>query len=330
MGMCTAVTYQTKDFYFGRTLDYEHGFGEELLLTPRGYPLVFRHCGLPAKRYALLGMGCVADGYPLYFDAINEKGLAMAGLNFVGFAQYRAPSKGRDNVAQFELIPWVLSQCESLVDAKDLLSRVNITGDDFRPDLPAAQLHWIVADKDGALTVESTAEGLSLRENPVGVLTNNPPFDMQMLNLSNFMHLSAKQAENRFTAVPLRPYSRGMGAMGLPGDLSSQSRFVRAAFTKLNAVCDDGEDACVSQFFHILGAVEQVTGCCDLGNGQYERTIYTSCCNTSRGIYYYKTYENHSVCGVDMGLENLDGAALLRWPLQKKMKIEIQNRKAQN
>ena len=326
--MCTAVTYQTKDFYFGRTLDYEHGFGEELLLMPRGYPLVFRHCGLPARRYAVLGMGCVVDGYPLYFDAFNEKGLAMAGLNFVGFAHYEAPVTGRDNVAQFELIPWILSQCESLADARELLSRVNITGDDFRPDIPAAQLHWLVADKDGALTVEATKAGLQLHENPVGVLTNNPTFDAQMLHLANFMHLSAKQAENRFTVVPLEPYSRGMGAIGLPGDLSSQSRFVRAAFSKLNSVSGTTEEESVSQFFHILGTVEQINGCCDLGNGQYEKTIYTSCCNTARGIYYYKTYENHRIYAVDMHSEDLDGKALLRWSLQRQKTIKKQNEKA--
>lgn len=326
--MCTAVTYQTKDFYFGRTLDYEHGFGEELLLMPRGYPLVFRHCGLPARRYAVLGMGCMVDGYPLYFDAFNEKGLAMAGLNFVGYAHYEAPVTGRDNVAQFELIPWILSQCASLADARELLSRVNITGDDFRPDIPAAQLHWLVADKDGALTVEATKAGLRLHENPVGVLTNNPTFDVQMLNLANCMHLSAKQAENRFTDVPLEPYSRGMGAIGLPGDLSSQSRFVRAAFSKLNSVSGDSEEESVSQFFHILGTVEQINGCCDLGNGQYEKTIYTSCCNTSRGIYYYKTYENHRICAVDMHSEDLDGKALLRWSLQRQTTIKMQNEKA--
>jgi choloylglycine hydrolase len=149
-----------------------------------------------------------------------------------------------------------------------------------------------------------------------------------MLNLSNFMQLSAKQAENRFTAVPLEPYSRGMGAIGLPGDLSSQSRFVRAAFSKLNSVSGDSEEESVSQFFHILGTVEQINGCCDLGNGQYEKTIYTSCCNTRRGIYYYKTYENHRICAVDMHSEDLDGKALLRWSLQRQTTIKMQNEKA--
>ena len=329
--MCTAITFQKKDFYFGRTLDYEHGFREELILTPRNYPFLFRHCGLPARQYAILGMGCVADGYPLYFDGFNEKGLAMAGLNFVGYAHYKPVVSGRDNVAQFELIPWILGQCESVAEAKNLLARINITGDDFRADIPAAQLHWIVADKKAAIAVEAVRDGVRVWDNPVGVLTNNPPFDEQMFQLNNFMHLSPKQPENHFSAaLPLRAYSRGMGAIGLPGDLSSQSRFVRAAFTKLNAVCDDEEDACVSQLFHILGAVEQVNGCCDLGNGQFEHTIYTSCCNVSRGIYYYKTYENHGVCGVDMRTENPDGAALLRWPLQRQMNIGIQNKMAQN
>ena len=327
--MCTAVTYQTKDFYFGRTLDYEHGFGEELLLTPRGYPLIFRRCGLPAKRYAILGMGCIADGYPLYFDAFNEKGLAMAGLNFVGYAHYGPPIDSRDNIAQFELIPWILSQCANLTEARILLERINITGDDFRLDLTAAQLHWLVADQTGAITVEATKYGLQIYENPVGVLTNNPPFEMQMLHLATFQQLSPKAPENRFTNKLSFPViSRGMGAMGLPGDLSSQSRFVRTAFARLNSVSGDSEVESVGQVFHILGTVEQISGCCDLGNGQYEKTIYTSCCNTTRGIYYYKTYENHRICAVDMFLEDLDDRTLLHWPLERKMTVPPQNKKS--
>lgn len=329
--MCTAITYEAKDFYFGRTLDYEHGFGEELILTQRNFPLLFRHCGLPARRYAILGMGCVADGYPLYFDAFNEKGLAMAGLNFVGYAYCKPVVSGRDNIAQFELIPWILGQCGSVAEAKRLLERINITDEAFRTDIPPADLHWMIADRKEAITVESVKEGLRIYQNPVGVLTNNPPFNEQLFRINDFMHLSPKQPENRFSAnLRLQPYSRGMGAMGLPGDLSSQSRFVRAAFTKLNALSGEDENGSVSQYFHILGSVEQVKGCCDLGNGQFEHTIYASCCNVSRGIYYYKTYDNHCICAVDMRLEDPEGTKLLRWPLQKRMKLEMQNGKAQN
>lgn len=324
--MCTAVTFQTKDFYFGRTLDYEHSFQEQLLLTPRGYPLIFRHCGLPAKRYAILGMGCIADGYPLYFDAFNEKGLAMAGLNFVGFAHYETPADGKDNIAQFELIPWILSQCENISQAKTLLERIRITGDDFRADIPSAQLHWLIADKGGALTVEATKEGLCIHENAVGVLTNNPPFEAQMLHLANYMELSPKVPENRFAPdLSLPVISRGMGAMGLPGDLSSQSRFVRAVFAKLNGISGESEAESVNQFFHMLGTVEQTRGCCEVREGEYEITQYTSCCNASRGIYYYTTYGNHQITGVDMRGENLDGDSLICYPLVRGEQIRMEN-----
>ena len=324
--MCTAITFQKKDFYFGRTLDYEHGFREELILTPRNYPFLFRHCGLPARQYAILGMGCVADGYPLYFDGFNEKGLAMAGLNFVGYAHYKPVVSGRDNVAQFELIPWILGQCESVAEAKNLLARINIIGDDFRADIPAAQLHWIVADKKAAIAVEAVRDGVRVWDNPVGVLTNNPPFDEQMFQLNNFMHLSPKPPENRFSEkLDLRAYSRGMGALGLPGDLSSQSRFVRAAFVKLNSVSGATEAESVSQFFHILESVAQPRGCCDLGDGSFERTIYSSCCNTDKGIYYYTAYDNHQITAVHLHREKLDDVFLVRYPLVLTEQIRYEN-----
>ena len=204
----------------------------------------------------------------------------------------------------------------------------NLTGTPFSSALPAAQLHWLIADEREAVTVESTADGLHVYENPIGVLTNNPPFGEQLFNLNNYMHLSPRQPENRFSqALPLRPYSRGMGALGLPGDLSSMSRFVRAAFTKMNAVSGDSEAESVSQFFHILGAVEQQRGCCEVADGQYERTIYTSCCNAHSGVYYYSTYDNRCLTAVDLHRENLDSSALITYPLITEQQILWQNRR---
>ena len=113
--------------------------------------------------------------------------------------------------------------------------------------------------------------------------------------------------------------------MGVPGDLSSQSRFVRAAFTKMNAVSGKGEQESVSQFFHILGAVDQQRGCCILENGGYEVTLYTSCCNASKGIYYYTTYDNHQITAVDMHREKLDGIELVRYPTVGEEQIRLQN-----
>ena len=109
--MCTAITYQPRELYMGRSLDYEASYGEEIVMLPRRFPLRFRHGGGSEQGYAILGTAHVADGYPLYYDAVNEKGLGIAGLNFVGNAHYAAPQDGRQNVAQFEFIPWLLRQC---------------------------------------------------------------------------------------------------------------------------------------------------------------------------------------------------------------------------
>lgn len=324
--MCTAATYKTRDFYFGRTLDYEHSYIDEVTITPRNFHFKFRDTSDLKNHYAIIGMAYVCDGYPLYYDAINEKGLGVAGLNFVGNAKYSSVKDGKCNVAQFEFIPYILSKCASVKEARQCLEKICITDTPFKSDLPTAQLHWIIADKDEAITVESVGEGVMVYENPVGVLTNNPPFPIQMFNLSNYMNISNKAPQNLFSdKLPLKAYSRGMGALGLPGDLSSQSRFVRAAFVKLNSVSGESENESVSQFFHILGAVEQQRGCCDVGDENYEITIYTSCCNADKGIYYYTAYNNHQISAVDMHKANLDGDTLIRYPLILSEQIWTQN-----
>ena len=324
--MCTAATYKTKDFYFGRTLDYEFSYGDEITVTPRNYPFHFRHMGEAASHYAMIGMAHVAGDYPLYYDAVNEKGLAMAGLNFVGNAVYQEVEEGRENVAQFEFIPWILSKCATVKEAKEFLNKMNLVGTPFSEQLPTAQLHWIIADENETITVECMKDGMHIYDNPVGVLTNNPPFEQQMFQLNNYVGLSPKQPENRFSdKLNFNAYSRGMGALGLPGDLSSTSRFVRAAFTKMNSFSGASEKASISQFFHILGCVDQQRGCCEVADGKFEITLYTSCCNTNKGIYYYTTYENHQISAVDMFGENLNEKELIKYPLIKGEQIHWQN-----
>lgn len=322
--MCTAATYKTDGFYFGRTLDYEFSYGEKVTVTPRRYPFKFG-AGVSESRFAVVGMAHIADDYPLFYDAVNEKGLAMAGLNFVGNARYAESGDGY-NVPQFDFIPWILAQCGSVREAEELLKKTVITGVPFSEKLPTAELHWLIADKKRCITVESVAEGLRVYDNPAGVLTNNPPFESQMFNLNNYMNLSAKNPENHFCCtLPLRAYSRGMGALGLPGDLSSQSRFVRAAFVRGNSVSGTSELESVSQFFHILGSVDQQRGCCELKENEYEITIYTSCCSADKGIYYYTTYDNHQISAVDMHRENLDGEELVCYPIISGEQIFMQN-----
>ncbi|NBH26223.1 linear amide C-N hydrolase [Lachnospiraceae bacterium] len=324
--MCTASTYKTKDFYFGRTLDYDFSYGEEITVTPRNFVFRYSSMGTMEKHYAMIGIAHIEGGYPLYYDAVNEKGLGMAGLNFVGNADYKGEIAGKENVASFEFIPWILSQCATVQEAKNLLKKINLTDRKFNDKLPAAQLHWLIADRKEAITVESVKDGIMVYDNPAGVLTNNPPFKEQMFQLNNYMHLSTRSPQNHFSdKLPLSVYGRGMGAIGLPGDLSSQSRFVRAAFVKMNAVSGDSENESVSQFFHILGSVDQQRGCCEVEDGKYEYTIYTGCCNADKGVYYYTTYDNHQITAVDMYKENLEGGHLVTYPLIQGEQIKWQN-----
>ncbi len=328
--MCTAITYKTKDHYFGRTLDYEVSYGQKVVITPRKYPFVFRKMGRLEMHYAMIGMAVVVDGYPLYYDATNEKGLSMAGLNFPGNADYKPESENVDNIAPFELIPWILGQCGTIAEVREKLSHLNLVNIHFSEQFPLSPLHWLISDQEESITVESVKDGLKVYDNPIGVLTNNPPFDYQMMNLNNYMGLSTDEPVNRFSKkLNMSIYSRGMGALGLPGDLSSVSRFVRAAFTKLNSVSGDSESESISQFFHILGSVEQQRGCVRMDGNLYETTIYTSCCNTDKGIYYYTTYDNSQITGVDMCQEDLDGTEVVSYPLVVEQQVRMEKQKAE-
>lgn len=323
--MCTAATYKTKDHYFGRNLDLEYSYNETVTVTPRNFPFRFRKAPTLETHYAMIGMATVMDGCPLYYEATNEKGLSMAGLNFPGNADYKPVAEGVDNITTFEFIPWILGQCANLTEAREKLSHVNLVDIPFSDSLPIATLHWIISDRDASITVESVREGLMIYDNPIGLLTNNPPFPFQMFNLNNYMSLSREAPQNTFAPdLPLTAYSRGMGGMGLPGDLSSASRFVKAAFTKLNSLSGDSESESISQFFHILGSVAMTRGAV-LVHGKPEITIYSCCCNADTGVYYYTTYENSRITGVDMHREDLDGDRIVRFPLEKGPQILMAN-----
>lgn len=323
--MCTAISVTIKDHYFGRNLDYEHSFGEKITITPRNYGFEFRKGKMIKNHYAIIGMALPMDGYPLYFEASNEKGLSMAGLNFPDNAQYNQFIQGKENIASFEFIPWILCQCKSVKDAEVLIKNINITDCEFKSELNPTPLHWIIADKKRAITVEQTKAGMNIYDNPVGVLTNNPTFNIQLFGISNYMSVSPNEPENNFSdKIDLKTYSRGMGGIGIPGDLSSMSRFIRGCFVKLNSVWGENEIEIVNQFFHVLYSVYQQKGCVRVGNG-YEITNYSCCCNTVKGIYYYTTYNNHRINAIDMHRENLDSDALIVYDLIENEEINIQN-----
>ena len=298
--MCTAICYRSNASYFGRNLDLDHGYGEGVVITPRNYEIKMR-CEKPLKsHYAMNGMATVVEDYPLYYEAANEKGLSMAGLNFPENAVYFGFAEEKDNVTPFELIPWILAQCACVDEAKALLEKINLVNIDFNEQLPLSPLHWMISDKKRSIVAKPLKDGLRIYDNPFEVLTNNPPFEYHCTNVSNYMGLSAGLSTSQFRErIPVKNYSLGMGAMGLPGDYSSASRFVRALFVKENSASEHDEKSNVNQFFHILNSVAMPRGCVRSAEG-FEYTRYSSCCNADSGIYYYTTYDELKIRAINM------------------------------
>ena len=307
--MCTAVAFGKNNRYFGRNLDYEVTFGENVVVTPRNYGIKLRYMPDMKRHAAFIGTAAIMDGYPLYYEATNEYGLSMAGLNFVGNCTYCETSLDmRVNLCQFEMIPYILGRCRTLSDARTVFERINLVGERFLPKLALPELHWMLADSSGCAVLEISDSGTTVYDNAFSVLTNNPPFPFHSNNLCMYRALSTDDRVNGFGGgLGLDSFSRVMGAIGLPGDWSSPSRFVRAAFVRANA--REGGDE-VQQLFHILASVEMVDGCVAVEDG-FEYTQYSCCCDTQSGIYYFKMYGDSYIRSVDMKKYDLDGKELV-------------------
>lgn len=324
--MCTAISYLVGDHYFGRNLDLEYSYNESVTIMPRNFIFKPYMMDILNNHYAVIGIANVVDDYPLYYDATNEFGLSVAALNFPKNAKYNPEILDKFNITPYEFIPYILCVFKTVKEVKSFLKHSSFLNVNFSKELPITPLHWLISDKTESITVEQTDKGLIVYDNPIGVLTNNPTFDIQLFNLNNYLGLSSENPDNTFSdSVNLLQYSRGMGGLGLPGDLSSQSRFVKAAFTKLNSVCESFEESAVTQFFHILNSVYHQRGTVKTEDNKYQITHYTSCCNTDKGLFYYTTYENSQISCVDLKKENLDATLLISYPLIRKQQFFMHN-----
>ena len=303
--MCTAIC---DGALFGRTLDLERSFSESVVITPRNFAFSFLYEGECPRHYAMIGTAHVAGGVPLYYDAMNERGLCAAALNFPAYAHYGKPKKEGYNIASFELIPWLLTSLSTVKEARELLASVTITGDSFSEELKTTPLHFMISDREESIVVEPLSSGLRIYENPFGVMTNSPPFDYQTAYLHNFLSLSSVPPENKLCpSVSLQPYSRGMGAVGLPGDFSSSSRFVRAVYSKSHATKRGEKREEINRFFHVFDTVSVPLGCVKAENGEDVFTVYTSCADMDTLTYRFTTYENRGIRAVNLYVASLDG-----------------------
>lgn len=315
--LCTCIKWLWQNkLYFGRTLDSTVNYGLDAVITPGNYPFSFRFADVSDKRYAMIGMARVCGGYPLYSEAANEKGLCMAGLEFPGNAFYFPAAEDKINVAPFEIIPFILRQCETVEEAKKLLQNVRLVDAQYSESLSLASLHWIIADKEESIVVESTKEGLHVYENRYNILTNNPPFPYHAENIRNYLNITAEYPVNRLhCGLALEPYSYGMGALGLPGDYSSASRFVKAAFVAGNTEGIEDEREAVLHYFHMLDSISPLKGIALSEDGKSNYTLYSSCIDVQKGILYFKTYWDSRITAVQTAKEDLSAAKVIQYPV---------------
>lgn len=296
--MCTGIRFTGKNgsMFFGRNLDWGFSYGEKVYVTPREFKGLGA-CGSPiALKYPVIGMGILENNFPLYFDCANEAGLAVAGLNFPGFATYEEkPVSGKTNIAAFEFPFWVASQFKTVDEAEAALQNVAIVGIPVG-NYPVALLHWLIADKDRSIVVEYMSDGMHIHHNDVDVLTNQPTFDWQRENLRNYL-----SATNEFpqpvvwNKAELTAYGSGSGMRGIPGDYYSPSRFVRVAYLNAHYPAQDGEAKNVSRLFHTLSSIAMIEGAACMDDGSFEKTIYTGGFSAEQNTYYYSTYENPAI-----------------------------------
>ena len=322
--MCTAISLKNKDFYFGRTLDLEYDFGQQVVITPRNHGIETRKYKNHKTTYAIIGMATVVEEKALYAEAINEQGVAIAGLNFPSFCYYHMVDEDKINLTPFEIIPYILGTCKNLSEVKNIIKDLNIIDIAYSDKIPNSPLHWMISDVTGSLVLESMQDGLKIYDNPFGVLTNNPPFDYHMMNMSNYINIKPEQAINNITKeFDLKIMGQGYGAIGLPGDYSPVSRFVKAFFTKTNSISKEDEASNVSQFFHIMDAVSMPSGSVITPQHKLDITRYTCCMNVTKGIYYYTTYNNRQINQISLHNVDLDEKNLYIYALQDKLSINI-------
>ena len=300
--MCTAIFDKKYGAFFGRTLDLECSFGEKVMRVAKGETLQFLHEGELASAHSILGMAYDADGQPLFYDAVNDRGLCAAALNFPMYAKYCAKRDGARNLASFEVIPYILARCADISEVRGTLEGAVITRDDFSSALRSTPLHWMFADCSGSLIVEQGEGGLKIYKNSFGVMTNSPPFPYHAARICDFAYLSPEpQKNNILPTEDLAPYSRGLGAYGLPGDYSSSSRFVRAVFAKEHTLlppCEDDSLRCRAaqrRIFDILGTLSLPYGIARTDSGEPIYTVYTSCIDMEKCVYSYFTYRDRKI-----------------------------------
>ena len=313
--MCSGIRFNDNNhnFYFGRNLDWSTGYGEQVVITPRNYQYHSAFLGTLPVKHAIIGMAIIEENVPLYFDCANESGLAVAGLNFPGYAEYAPEAiESKTNVSAYEFPLWLTLNFSSVAEVKSALKDVAIVAKPINDKYPVSLLHWIIGDKDSSIVVEYTKNGLEVYDNDVDVLTNQPGYSWHHENLRNYLNLSSPQpAQVTWRDATFTPFGSGSLMRGIPGDYYSTSRFVRLAYLNTHYPTKDTEAENVSRLFHTLTGVAMIDGAASMADGDFEKTIYTGGFSSATNTYYYSTYDNPAIQQVALADYDLTSSTLI-------------------
>ncbi len=309
---CTGIMLKAQDgtYISGRTLEFGIPIDTIITIIPHHYTftgsLPNGASGMTFKaKYAAVG-GSLDNGMDVQ-DGLNEKGLSVGAFYFQGYAGYAPVTAGNQSksLSPLQFPTWILTEFSSVAEVKAALKDVSIAPTVFQAWGIVPPLHYIVYDKTGAsLVIEPVGGKLVTYDNPLGVFTNSPGFDWHMTNLGNYVNISPiNVGQKEVNGIALAQFGQGSGMHGLPGDFTSPSRFVRAAFFEASSLPAANAQAAVYQVFHILNQFDIPLGSVrDVSSGKMmpEYTMVTVVRDPVNLDYYFKSYQNQDISVVHL------------------------------
>ena len=328
---CTGILLTAADgtVVHARTMEFATDIHSDVIMVPRGYARTGTtpdgKAGLKWKaKYASVGANGV--GKPFIFDGVNEKGLA-AGLFYfptsAGYMPYTAADASK-TMAPWEFGSWALENFASVEEVQASLGKVVVPAVVYEGWGIAPEVHFIISDATGkSVVIEFVGGKLTFYDAPLGVITNSPAFDWQMTNLRNYVNFSMSNAAPvKVGPITLAPFGQGSGMLGLPGDFTPPSRFVRAvAFSQSVLPSATGSEA-VLEAFHILNQFDIPKGAARdrekdaHGNTPADYTLWTAASDLKARRYYFRTYDNSQIRAVDLMKMNLDAKEMVKMSIE--------------
>jgi len=338
---CTGIRLiaNNGDVVFARTLEFAIDIKSEVIMVPRGFARTGTAPGGRAgmrwtSRYASLGVN--GENLPHIFDGLNEKGLAVGTFYFPGTAGYQAfsPASAGRTLAPWELGSWLLETFATVEEVRRKIGNVVVADVVYPAWGFTPPVHYIVNDASGrSIVIEYIGGKLHVHDNPLGIMANSPSFDWYMTNLRNYLNftLTNPPPVTIGGGVKLQPFGMGAGMLGLPGDFTPPSRFVRAAAFATSAETGQKGDEAVLKAFHVLNNFDIPKGTVreghkdEHGNELADYTIWTSANDLARRRFLFRTYDNSQIRSVDLMTLDLDARTISRFSMQGKERIQALN-----